>query len=380
MNKHLCWEPQYAFEKIFTLTTRWQLLHLPNFTLETRLSIPDLFIPDEIKKIRNIKSTASYEIIWKKEHNMIEMLKEYRRQTQENDDDNIDDGLLTSIEPQNLVLHCYPQLVETFENTRNVKAKKRTANSRAKKKVTTMAEGNAEIKNTKQSRQKKTRKGNTDDKSNKKIDEFISNNCLTSLDDSFEKMTITPKRSKQTNALNKTTNMSENGMPVNVKQAKRGLQFKRILETEKISSKVNTTIDKILNELSPDDFTNENEDDLNITEVIEGICSKRIFQFSSENCEPIKSVDQLMENVTKECRSTDKLEPSTSNVEKIIYVEDDNEESSSVDEFDNINESYIPINQRIQENKKQMCNQIEKKSCFMFEDIMNETDENSLYI
>lgn len=50
MNKHLCWEPQYAFEKIFTLTTRWQLLHLPDLTLDERLSMTDLFIPDTIKR------------------------------------------------------------------------------------------------------------------------------------------------------------------------------------------------------------------------------------------------------------------------------------------------------------------------------------------
>ena len=54
MNKYVCWEPQYAFEKIFTLITRWQLLHLPNLTLDERLSMTDLFIPDSIKKIRNI--------------------------------------------------------------------------------------------------------------------------------------------------------------------------------------------------------------------------------------------------------------------------------------------------------------------------------------
>ncbi|CAL1688186.1 unnamed protein product [Lasius platythorax] len=104
MEKHLFWEPQYAFEKIFTLTTRWQLLHLPDFTLDERLSMSNLFIPDQIKKIRNIRSIASYEIIWKKEHSVIEMLKEYEEQIKSNDNNDVEDSLLTSIEPQDLVL------------------------------------------------------------------------------------------------------------------------------------------------------------------------------------------------------------------------------------------------------------------------------------
>lgn len=55
------------------------------FTLDERLSMSNLFIPDQIKKIRNIRSIASYEIIWKKEHSAVEMLKEYEEQIKSND-------------------------------------------------------------------------------------------------------------------------------------------------------------------------------------------------------------------------------------------------------------------------------------------------------
>lgn len=389
MNKHLCWEPQYAFEKIFILTTRWQLVHLPNLTLDERSSISDLFIPDEIKKIRNIRSIASYEIIWKKEHSVIEMLKEYKEQVQ--DDDNVDDTLLTSIEPQNLVLNCYPQLVEIFENTRNVKTRKRTAKSRVKKSVTNV-EGDVEIKNTTKSRQKKTRKKIADHKTNKKVDEFISVNCPVSLEDSFENMSITPKRSKQANTLSKINELKmvdtpENGTNVNVKQIKRGPQFKRVLEMDKINARLNNTIDRMFNELSPDDFMSENDEDndLNVTDVIENICRKRIFQFSSANCQPVNSIDQpidITEDITEGCT---KIESSTPNTEKYIYVVNEKEKSDdSDDDFGNINESYVPINLRIQtkESKEllQMCNQIEKESCFAFENLIDETDNGSMHL
>lgn len=374
MNKHLCWEPQYAFEKIFTLTTRWQLLHLSDFTLDERLSMMDLFIPDNIKKIRNIRSIASYEIIWKKEHIVIEMLKEHKEQTKENDDD-VDDNLLTSIEPQNLVLKCYPELVEVFENIRNVKTKKRTANSQKKKALNDNNKDNEDIetKDTIKSKQKKLKKKT--EKNNRKIDEFVSGNQAMFLEKSFEKMIITPKRSKQENISNKTNELKIRTVPenaANIKQMKCGSQFKRVLEIEKLNSKLNNTIDRIFDELCPDDFMSENEDyDLDVTHVIENICSKQTFQFSIRNCQSIKSTSRSTENIEK-CTKIDEFESVTS--ESYVHVEDKRQElDHSNDEFGNINESYIPINQRIQigESRRFLstCNQIEKKFSFDFEDI-----------
>jgi len=238
MNKHVCWEPQYAFEKIFTLITRWQLLHLPDFTLDERLFMTDLFVPDSIKKIRNIRSIASYEIIWKKEHTVIKMLKEYKEQTKENDDDDdddVDNNLLTSIEPQDLILKCYPQLVEVYENTRNTKTKKRTANSRRKKATINIEDNDSGTKDTTKSKPKKVKKKTQEN--NRKINEFIPVNHAMSLEDSFEKMIITPKRSKQENISSrvnklKIRDMSEDVAIIDVKQIKHGPQFQRVLEIE----------------------------------------------------------------------------------------------------------------------------------------------------
>lgn len=384
MNKHICWEPQYAFEKIFTLITRWQLLHLPDFTLDERLSLTDLFIPDSIKKIRNIRSIASYEIIWKKEHTVIKMLKEYKEQTNENDenDDDADDNLLTSIEPQDLVLKCYPKLVEEYENTRNAKTKKRTANSRRKKATSNVGDNDIETRDTTKSKQKKVKK-KTLEKHNRKMDEFIPGNHAMSLEDSFEKMTITPKRSKRENISSRANALKIRDVPeeviTSVKQMKRGPQFQRVLEIEKVNLKLNDTFDRMFNELSPDDFTSENEDnDLDITSVIENICSKQTFQFSKRNCQDVESTRSI-ENV-EEC-IIDEFEPVTYTRKNNVHAEDEKQKSdNSDDEFGDIDESYIPINQRIRIGESQRflstCNRITKKFDFDFENIMDQTDES----
>ncbi|XP_012062701.1 PREDICTED: flap endonuclease GEN [Atta cephalotes] len=391
MNKYVCWEPQYAFEKIFTLITRWQLLHLPNLTLDERLSMTDLFIPDSIKKIRNIRSIASYEIIWKKEHDAIKMLKEYKEQINENgenDDDDVDNNLLTSIEPQDLVLKCYPKLVEVYENTRNVKTKKRKVNSR-KKKATNVEDNDTRIKDTTKSKQKKIKKKT--EKNNKNIDEFITKNNVISLEDSFEQIVISPKRSKQENIRDRVhalqmRDVSKDIEIMNIKQMKRGPQFQRVLEIQKINLKLNNTFDRIFSELSPDDFTSENEDnDLDITNVIENICSKQTFQFSKTNCQSIESTSQSVENI-EECIIID--EPVTCTRENYVHAENEKQKlDNSDDEFAFINESYIPINQRIQEKKTgenrrflSIYNHTTKKFDFDFENIMDQTDNENIHL
>ncbi|KAL0129467.1 hypothetical protein PUN28_001626 [Cardiocondyla obscurior] len=372
MDKHVCWKPQYAFEKIFALTTRWQVLHLPDFTIHERLSMTDLFIPDYIKKIRNIRSIASYEIIWKKEHTAVDMLNEFKKQAKEDDDDDdddINDNLLSSIEPQEMVLKCYPELVETFENTRNVKMKKKVPTTRRKKVTANAVNTNNDVEINDIKLNKKKLKTKTKE-NNRKIDEFIHTNAL-SLEDSFEQMIISPKRSKKENVSSK------------VNKLKHGPQFKRVLETEKLNSKLNNTFDKMFNELSSNDFMSENEDnELDVTHVIENICSKQVFQISMKNHQSIKSSTSTIENI-KECTKTDELESVTCTKENYIYKDHGKQTSdNSDDEFGDINESYIPINQRIQLEKGQeflsSCNQVEKKFNCDFENIMDETNNKSI--
>ncbi|XP_020300170.1 flap endonuclease GEN [Pseudomyrmex gracilis] len=394
MDKHLCWEPKYAFEKIFTLSTRWQLLHLPNLTLDERLLVPNLFIPDKILKIRNIRSIASYEIIWNNEHSAIKLLKEYQEQARENVD-NVNDIVLTSIEPQDLVQKCYPELVKIFEDTRTVKPKKRTANSRKKqplREVTNLKENNTEVQQTAKAQSKKPQKKTVkESKNNRKVDDFASDEPLASLERSFEEIAIAPKRSRRQNTLNKLNEVRLNDVHEsftvrNSRQMKRGPQFERVLETERVtSSRLNNTIDRMFNDLSPDDFISENEDnDPDMTNVIEDICSKQIFQLTVENCHCTQSTDRSVENNLEKCTKLDKSLTLVTKDILVIDIEDENKQADkSTDEFGNISESYIPINQRLeirQEKNKRTCNQTRKKLSFNFENIMNETDSDSTIV
>lgn len=326
MERHLCWEPQYAFEKIFPLATRWQVLYLPNISIENRLSIPDLFIPEKIKKIRNIRSVACYEIIWKTDHAVIERLKEYIALSKDNDVSDTEIlSELTSIEPQNAAKECYAELVEIFENTINVKTKKRTAKNKAQNNVDSA--GVIKNKATKR-RQKKTGKAPISVENNRKIDEFIGKDRCLSLEESFGRMSITPKRSK----LLVTEKQEENI------RTKRGPQFDKVLQIEKVNSKLNNTLDRMFNELSPDDFVSDNDDhDLNMTEIIDNICKERVFQFDvmegARVCKNETSENFNADSNTK-CYET---EPTECNA-----VVDE-----SINEFASISESYVPLHERI---------------------------------
>ncbi|CAL1688185.1 unnamed protein product [Lasius platythorax] len=199
-------------------------------------------------------------------------------------------------------------------------------------------------------------------------------------------MAITPKRSKQENTLSKVNKLEIKNVPENVamdiKQIKCRPQFKRVMEMDKIDSKLNNTIDRIFNELSPDDFTSENKDnDLNVTNIIDNICKKRIFQFSVRNLQSMESTNQENAENCPEYK-IDEFKSLTCK-EKYVYAEDEKQKLDLDDEFGDISELYVSINQRIQkeESKKllQICNQIEKSS-FAFENIMDETDNESIHL
>ncbi|XP_054006350.1 flap endonuclease GEN-like [Hylaeus anthracinus] len=370
MEQHLSWEPQYAFEKIFPLVTRWQLLHLPNITADVRL-LSDLFIPKAIKKIRNIRSVASYEIIWETEHDIIQKLKEYIALNNENSVDNPDIlSELTSIEPQSAVLKCYPKIIEDFENARSAKTKKRTIKKKAQN--GSNSEGTARG-TTKRRQQKKTEKCPGNAENTRKIDEFISKIETVPLEESFRRMSITPKRSK------KSDSQVENEKKIG--KVKRGPQFDKVLQSEKINSKLNDTLDRMFNELSPDDFVSDNDDqDLNMTEIIDNICSeRRRFEFNivedTELC-----TDENISNVktTKDFNIIDTeidVETKFNDFRKSIVSCD------QVDEFASIDESYVPLSQRLLScnNTKELQNMVAETNesirfSFGFDDLMNDTN------
>ncbi|XP_026667183.1 flap endonuclease GEN isoform X2 [Ceratina calcarata] len=366
MEKHLSWEPQYAFEKIFPLATRWQVVHLPNISISHRVLMPDLFVPDTIKKIRNIRCVASYEIIWNNNHYIVEELRErVAANEKSDDDDDVDDLIeLTSIEPQDAVQKCYPELVEVFENAKNAKKRKT-------KKKTRNAEDNGERKAEKR-RQKKKEKNILDDvENNRKIDEFISKNPPASLEESFESLTISPKRSKKTG--------SREGQKGNNKK-KRGPQINKVLQLENINSRCNDTLDRMFNELSPDDFLTDNDDhDLNVSEIIDDICSRKVFQynvtkdvqtFADEKAicgGTIENVETINRDVSIQAKS-DRYQENQSSGEK----------SGFIDEFADLSESYVPLYERIatrtrSKDSRRTSRKTNHRFSFGFEALMNDT-------
>ncbi|KZC08486.1 Flap endonuclease GEN [Dufourea novaeangliae] len=360
MEGHLSWEPQYAFEKVFPLVTRWQLLHLPNISLEDRLLIPDLFEPEAIKNIRNIKSVASYEIMWHMDHDVVEKLKEYMASyTKQNDSTHNSVTELTSIEPQYLVLNCYPEIVEAFENVRSVKAKKRPTKKKAENETNGKDTGKGKKKEV--DRQKKVIENN------RRTDEFVSKNTALSVEESFEETNITPKRSKRVEKQQENQNYSGS--------IKRRPQFDKVLQLEKLNSKLNRTLDRMFNELLPDDFISDNEEqDLNMSEIIDNICSvKKVFQFNSI------SVDEITSNVksTENCNMIHTVsysEAESNKCETSIAICD-----QSNDEFSGINDSYIPLNQRLLtlKNRNELpihFTEINERFTLGFVDLMSDTD------
>ncbi|KAK4878479.1 hypothetical protein RN001_010985 [Aquatica leii] len=106
--KHLQWEYVYAFEKFLPILTRWQLLHKIN-----------VITPSVIKKVRNPKGVPSFEIIWTDSKGLYNELIP----TNELLDVNLE-KLWSTIEPQQLVVNTYPDLVRMFEESK-AKPKKR---------------------------------------------------------------------------------------------------------------------------------------------------------------------------------------------------------------------------------------------------------------
>ncbi|XP_076658465.1 XPG-like endonuclease isoform X2 [Halictus rubicundus] len=363
MEKHLSWVPQYAFEKVFPLVTRWQLLHLPNVPLDDRLSIPDLFLPEAIKKIRNIRCVASYEIIWQNDHSVVERLRECMSYEEE-DNDNVDAlAELTTIEPQAMVSKCYPELVETFENARSMKAKKRPSKKRAENANAADTEKNTKGRKGK----KKAVKDSEDIEKNRKIEEFLSKDPVASLEQSFDRMSITPKRCKKGDRPQRVQNDNDNNT------TKRGPQFDKVLRLEKVNSKLNSTLDRMFNELSPDDFASDNDDhDLNMTEIIDNICSrKKVFEFGGMSTSEINfDMDSIIdsEKLDREINTETESKECRENIASC---------DQSVDEFANISESYVPLSQRLlthdYKDAKVSIN-TSKKFSLGFDDLMNDTD------
>lgn len=138
------WNELYCFQKILPLFTRWQMSAV-KFAPEKQL---DIFLqPDFIKKKRNPKGIASYEIVWNDAHNMFHgLIPQEQIDAYLEEAGNSLECLWSTIEPQELVVQSYPELVDAFlqRTTKGKKKKPLSQNNdqeKPKKKRETQAAG-----------------------------------------------------------------------------------------------------------------------------------------------------------------------------------------------------------------------------------------------
>lgn len=347
MEKKLGWEPDYSFEKFLPLITRWQLISLPEITLKKSISfmkysvglpVTRLLFPDRIKKIRNIKSVASYEIIWTDSEGYLEGLvtlsavksieEDEISEKPDSDERNTTEEPLATIEPQNLVVNCYPELVEMFEEDKAAKKKSKNPKPRAKTKKnenSSEVESGSNTEKTKKPAAKRERRKLVDVVNTRKIDDYISKNAAAVLEDSFSKLEITPKRLKR--------------LP----------QIESIKRAE-VVSKLNNTLDRMFENLTVDDFAGEDEGEFDMSEIIEEICGeKKQDRFISVsvneggcNRSEKNTSEELVTPASHEAqRPHDAFNNQTNKVEPC-----EAEMHNETDEFADI-ENYVPLSERV---------------------------------
>lgn len=266
MEMYVLWEPEYAYAKILPLLTRWQVRNIAEIPDDRRLTMRNLLIPEKIKKPRNIKGIASYEIVWEDKEGIFKGMTLACTSDKENDTEDpqpeATPAELATLEPQHLFQKCYPLLVEEFENAKLAKKKKPPKKPRGKKaKVTEDETGEkTEVKKKAQRRPRKPK--TTEVANNRKIDEFVKVNMQT-LEDSFDALTITPKRKKKSiDVIDSEQIKSDNDCKINSSQLD--------LEAHRLNRILNGSLLRMFNELTPEDFPSEVEDE----SMSEKICNK----------------------------------------------------------------------------------------------------------
>lgn len=283
MEKKIQWTAEYALEKIFPLLPRWQV---ENPTIDCL----DALEPKQILKKRNIQSINYFEIEWDVNS------KCYIHVDDENKEYNYDKNLLT-IEPQELVRQIYPELVESFEDTKNAKKTKV-----GKKKPAEKNNIEKPIKNSTKT---------NDKKSNKKIFEYLDKNLITIEDESSEQNKATKPKTP-----------------------------KKCANRKRSSAKADITVSDELRALGESDFdTDVEEDDLEMSMIVARVCG------SEANLEK-HQWPTLKEN--KSPRRRQRITPIISPTpKKFIAVEINKTTSNSFIDLDDDDIPYIPLTLRI---------------------------------
>ncbi|XP_060533504.1 flap endonuclease GEN [Cylas formicarius] len=231
--KFLQWEGVYAFDKILPVLTRWQCRN-PDLR-----NIKGTVLPSKIKKARNPKGVPSYEVLWSDPEGHFEGLIPQKQLDAVNTE-----KLWSTVEPKGLMEQAYPELVQQYEQS---KVKPRKTGKRKNK--------NGDDVMVKKTRKPRVKKG-----------------PVGELELSFSKMSVRePKLKTLESFLKRATN---NAFSTPVKgSGEVQVQFdvdKALSTPVKVFEGVQPTFD-------PDMSGFGDEDDLEVSDIVGNIVSKRKF-------------------------------------------------------------------------------------------------------
>lgn len=133
------------------------------------------------------------------------------------------------------------------------------------------------------------------------------------LEKSFDRMSITPKRPKKQTDVKRISSIK-----------KRGPQFDKVMTTERMDSILNGSLEAMFNQLTPEDFASDAENSIDMTLIIENICKK------GSNAQSI--CFEYKEDIRN-----DKDGPMN---------------DVQMDEFDALENSYVPLDVRLVEDNR----------------------------
>ncbi|ENN77668.1 hypothetical protein HUJ04_000838 [Dendroctonus ponderosae] len=281
--KFLQWEEIYSFQKILPILTRWQCRYYK--VLQTQPKLKGMLKADRIKKVRNPKGVPSYEIIWSDPNEYFKGIIPENQIV----DSNIElEKLWSTIEPQSLVETAYPELVEAF---RQSKVKPKKAGKRKKRaQIDELSEslGNVSISEPKVKKPRKPR-ANKKVKEKKDIDELNS---------SFQLLTMEEDRPEDCD------NKNEFGVRRKAVRTKTLDNFvKRAVVNSYNQKSLNCSmLDRISTpikanrcpDLDTSSFGEDDEDDLDLSEIINEIVSKKHYPSTLKVVSTPEGSDVLM--------------------------------------------------------------------------------------
>ncbi|CAH1129595.1 unnamed protein product [Ceutorhynchus assimilis] len=243
-SKFLDWEELYSFEKILPTLTRWQCRN-PQL-LKNKSKLKGILKPQRIKKVRNPKGVPSYEIIWSDPDECFKGLIPENQLSESNIDM---EKIWSTIEPQPLVEEAYPDLVETYKQS---KIKPKKVSKRKKKTVDELADKLENVSIT-EPKIKKSKKP--------KVVKKHTAAHMESLNSSLQLLTIEDSKKAKN--------------PSYLKKALKNSCYQKTVRENTCSTPVKPSSSSSNLAFDPDLSSFGDESDLDVSDIIEDIISRR---------------------------------------------------------------------------------------------------------